>query len=75
MKSEFGIQPLDEILNKCSLKNEDLVRASNEQLTHKQVQKGRQGKAITTNMKRKIMRALNRIDEKNKYAQKELFNY
>ncbi len=75
MKSEFGIQPLDEILNKCSLENEDLVRASNEQLTHKQVQKGRQGKAITINIKRKIMRALNRIDEKNKYTQKELFNY
>ena len=75
MKSEFGIQPLDEILNKCSLKNEDLVRASKEQLTHKQVQKGRQGKAITINIKRKIMRALNRIDEKNKYTQKELFNY
>ena len=75
MKSEFGIQPLDEILNKCSLKNEDLVRASNEQLTHKQVQKGRQGKAITINIKRKIMRALNRIDEKNKYTQKELFNH
>jgi hypothetical protein len=75
MKSEFGIQPLDEILNKCSLKNEDLVRASNEQLTHKQVQKGRQGKAVTINIKRKIMRALNRIDEKNKYTQKELFNY
>ncbi len=75
MKSEFGIQPLDKILNKRSLKNEDLVRASNEQLTHKQVRKGRQGKAITINIKRKIMRALNRIDEKNKYTQKELFNY
>ena len=74
MKSEFGIQPLDEILNKCSLRNEDLVRASNEQLTHKQVQKGRQGKAITINIKRKIMRALNHIDEKNEYTQKELFN-
>ena len=75
MKSEFGIQPLNEILNKRSLKNEDLVRASNEQLTHKQVQKGRQGKTITINIKRKIMRALNRIDEKNKHTQKELFNY
>ena len=51
MQNEFGPQPLDEVMKGCSLKNDDLVQASREQLTHKQVQKARQGRRITPNIK------------------------
>ena len=75
MKNEFGEQPLDRILVNCSLKNDDLVHASSEQLTHKQVQKARQGRKVTPNIKGKIVRALNAAVEKGKYTEKVLFNY
>ncbi|HLF67499.1 MAG TPA: hypothetical protein VI522_07770, partial [Gammaproteobacteria bacterium] len=74
MSHEFGVQPLDAILDKSSLKNDDLVQASQEQLTHKQVQKARKGRSITPNIKGKIMRALNAAVDK-KYIEKNLFNY
>lgn len=75
MKKEFGIQPLDGVLVKLELNNDALVKASTEQLTHKQVQKGRIGRYITPNIKGKIIRALNSLDEKGKYTVKILFNY
>jgi len=74
-KSEFGIQPLDTILNCLSLKNDDLVSTSSEQLTHKQVQKARKGRSVTLNIKSKITRALNAQMEDQKYTPKNLFNY
>ncbi len=75
MKNEFGEQPLDKVLQICLLKNDHLVEASREQLTHKQVQKARKGRRITSNIKGKIIRALNSIIEKRKYKEKDLFNY
>jgi len=75
MNNEFGEQPLDSVLERCSLKNDDLVEASREQLTHKQVQKARGGRRITSNIKGKIVRALNILAEKEKYAERDLFNY
>ena len=74
-KNEFGIQPLDTILDRLSLKNDDLVRASGEQLTHKQVQKARKGRSITPNIKSKIVKALNTKMEDQQYTQENLFNY
>jgi hypothetical protein len=65
--------PLDAILIQLHLTNEDLVKASTEQLTFKQVQKARLGKAITSNIQGKIVRALNACKEGNKYSQRELF--
>ena len=79
MQEGLQIQPLDEIMESLSLKNDDLVKASSEQLTHKQVQKARKGKPITSNIKGKIVRALNeylsRADADNDkiYFQKDLF--
>ncbi|MDP8266282.1 MAG: hypothetical protein P9M07_04985 [Candidatus Aceula meridiana] len=72
--------PLNEIMESLSLKNDDLIKASREQLTHKQVQKARNGKHITANIKGKIVRALNehllRVGEDNEktYFQKDLFD-
>ena len=74
MLDEIKGQPLDMIMEKLSLKNDDLVEASSEQLTHKQVQKARKGRRITPNIKGKIVRALNSLGEKRKYTQKDLFN-
>ena len=75
MKNEFGTQPIDGVLKSCSLKNDDLVEASREQLTHKQVQKARQGRRVTPNIKGKIIRALNAAAEGRQYTEKDLFNY
>lgn len=75
MKIEFGVQPLDSVLENSLLTNDDLVEASREQLTHKQVQKARGGRRITSNIKGKIIRALNIIVEREKYVEDDLFNY
>lgn len=42
-----GEQPLDELMKRWHLTNHDLVEISPEQLTHKQVQKARQGRQLT----------------------------
>lgn len=75
MRIEHGVQKLDEVMASLSLKNDALVTASTEQLTHKQIQKARIGREVTGNIKGKIVRALNALDENYKYAQKDLFNY
>jgi len=75
MKNEYGGQPLDKIMESCFLKNDDLVQASSEQLTHKQVQKARIGRHITSNIKGKIVRALNAVKKEKTYREQELFNY
>jgi hypothetical protein len=65
--------PFDGILKSLQLTNDDLVKASTEQLTFKQVQKARAGKKITSNIEGKIVRALNACREGNHYRQRELF--
>jgi len=56
-----GMSTLDKVLEQYSLKNDDLVQASVEQLTHKQVQKARKGQRVTPNIQGKITRALNAV--------------
>lgn len=53
-------QPLDAVLKDLSLTPKDLVSASKEQLTYKQVHKARIGRPISARIKTKIVRALNR---------------
>ena len=72
---EHGIQPLDAVLNQRGLKNADLVAASTEFLTHKQVNKGRRGRRITVNVQVKILNALNKLSAEKKFRLEELFNY
>jgi len=72
---ELGVQPLDEILARLGLINDDLTKASTEQLTHKMVQKGRKGRRLTLNAQTKILRALNAAKPGMKYTLKDLFNY
>lgn len=44
---DFGTQPLDGLMEMWGLSNHDLVAASPEQLTHKQVQRARTGRQLT----------------------------
>ena len=56
---EHGAQPLDALMTAWGLGNHDLVDASTEQLTHKQVQRARSGRTLTLHMMQKVTRALN----------------
>ena len=72
---DLGPQPLGEILTKLELSNSDVVAASTEQLTHKQVQKAIKGRRISKNIQQKIVKALNAVNAELKYSKKDLFNY
>ena len=82
---DLGEQPLIMMMEKWGLSNEDLVKASTEQLTFKQVQKARKGRRLTMAMMFKVMRAYNvaiwhKLDKKQnekfeEYNHRPLFNY
>lgn len=82
---DLGTQPLDKLLNDWGLSNHHLVEISTEQLTHKQVQRARQGRRLTLKMMMKVTRAFNVTiwhglnDEQKEayfeYGWKHLFNY
>ncbi len=76
---DLGLQPLDELLSELELTNHELVAASTEQLTHKQVQKARKGRRVTKNIQLKIRNALDGVmktrGEERRFALEELFNY
>jgi len=56
---DLGDQPIIQMMEKWGLSNEDLVNASTEQLTFKQVQRGRTGRRLTLKMMQKTLRAYN----------------
>lgn len=56
---DHGTQPIDTLIQTWGLANADLVSASTEQLTYKQVQKARKGRELTLHMRMKLARALN----------------
>lgn len=80
-----GPQRIDAIMTRWQLDNHDLVDVSLEQLTHKQVQKARQGRQLTLKMMQKVARALNvaiwnRLGDEKKelyyeYIHRDLFSY
>lgn len=82
---DLGPQPLDEIINNWGLGNHDLVEASPEQLTHKQVVRARNGRRLTLKMMMKTARTLNfavwgRLENEEReqfveYFPKHIFNY
>ena len=71
---ELGVQPIDAIMEERELKNHDLVAASTEGLTHKQVQKGRKGRRLTRNIQDKIVVALSTASSES-YTHAQLFTY
>jgi hypothetical protein len=82
---DHGPQPLDGLMARWKITNHELVEGSEEQLNHKQVQKGRKGRQLTLHLMQKLMRALNATisaklpkEERGKfvpYLHKNLFNY
>lgn len=83
---DLGPQPLGDVLDGWGLTNHLLVEISPEQLTHKQVQKSRQGRRrLTLKMKQKVARTVNfavwgRLTNEERetfteYFPKHLFSY
>ena len=74
IKRNFGKQPIVQIMIDHNLKPMDLVAASTEQITHKMVSRACKGRRLTSNVKSKILNALNKATGKE-YSVEELFNY
>ncbi|HNX68639.1 MAG TPA: hypothetical protein PLL75_05890 [Candidatus Omnitrophota bacterium] len=74
-EKELGIQPLDGMMVRLGLSNNDLVKASTQQLSHKVVQKGRKGRRLTLNAQQKILTALKAVTPDERWTLKDLFNY
>lgn len=82
---DLGLQPVDVLMEAWGLSNHDLVDASPEQLTHKQVQRARKGRVLSLAMMQKMTRALNiavwyrlKKEEREAYSEylhRHLFNY
>jgi hypothetical protein len=82
---DHGTQPLVDLMEKWKLTNHQLVEASPEQLTHKQVQRARSGRQLTLAMMQKLARSLNIAVWENltkeqkevyfEYLHRHLFNY
>ncbi len=71
-----GVQPLDALLTELGVGNHDLVAASTEQLTHKQVQKARKGRQLSGNLQRKVLNALQKASGGERtFSLTELFTY
>lgn len=80
-----GTQPVDALMEAWGLSNHDMVDASPEQLTHKQVQRARKGRVLTLAMMQKVTRTLNiavwyrlKKEEREQYYEylhRDLFNY
>lgn len=80
-----GPQPVDALMEAWGLASHDLVDASTEQLTHKQVQRARKGRVLSLAMMQKVTRAVNiavwyRLTKEEReryfeYLHKHLFNY
>ena len=71
-----GVQPLDAIMTEKEISNHDLVAAVPPGfITHKQVQKARKGRRLTTNMQEKVLEAVNAYSKPEVYEFKELFTY
>ncbi len=56
----FGKQPIEALMAEHGLGNHDVVAASEEPMTHKAVQRARNGRKLTPHMKRRMAAALNR---------------
>jgi hypothetical protein len=71
---DAGIQPLDALMNEQGLKNHDLVEASPENLTHKQVNKARHGRKVTFRLQKRILSVWNSLQEEV-FVLEQLFTY
>jgi hypothetical protein len=59
IERNLGSQPLDTIMDAKGLIANDLVSASQDQITHKMVARGRKGRRLTRKVQFKLIKALN----------------
>jgi hypothetical protein len=71
---DFGPQPIARVMQDRGLTPNDLVRASEDQLTHKAVGRAMRGRWLTPSMQDKVRRALERASGE-RHALSELFTY
>ena len=82
IERNLGSQPLDQIMDAKGLTANDLVSASEEQITHKMVTRGRKGRRLTRKVQFKLIKALNAAiaiatesETETEYTLKEVFSY
>lgn len=74
IERDLGEQPLAGLMSERSLKPNDLVSASKEQLTHRMVSRALKGRRLTANTMGKVVRAWNIASGEERQAG-DLFNY
>jgi hypothetical protein len=74
VERDLGPQPLARLMAERDLAPADLVAASTEQLTHKQVARAMKGRRLTANVMDKVLRAWNRAAASSA-ARADLFDY
>ena len=74
MERNLGPQPIKDILEEHQLKSHDVVAASDENITHKMIARAAKGRWLTPQVRRKILKALNKACPK-RYTLTDLFNY
>ena len=74
LELNLGPQPIARLMAELSLKTGDLVDASEEFITRKMVTRACKGRWLTSNVKSKILRALNKASGKE-YTLSDLFTY
>ena len=77
---EYGLQPIDALMNELNMKNTDLVGYSEKQLSHKVVNKARKGRKLTRRSQLKILEAMNAMNKEEQFRETafvmtDLFNY
>ena len=58
---EYGLQPLATILTERHISNHQIVEASTEQLTHQMMAKACRGRYLSSKVRQKILRAVNKV--------------
>jgi len=74
IERDFGVQPIAEIMEVEELTAKDLVKASKVLITHKMVNRACKGRRLSSNVRMKILHALEAASGKE-YKLGELFNY
>ncbi len=74
IERDLGEQPIAGLLRHHQLAAHDLVAVSTEQITHKMVGRACRGRRLTSNVQRKILRAVKKASGQE-YSLSDLFNY
>tara|TARA_B110000305_G_C19424087_1_gene632542 strand:- start:311 stop:571 length:261 start_codon:yes stop_codon:yes gene_type:complete len=77
-QKEYGVQPLNEIMEQHKIESKILLATSEVQITFKNIKKAREGRRISKKIQLKILKALNTLlHEKieKPFDLNQLFNY